>query len=521
MTDRFSNPLKNLMHDIPAGLVVFLVAIPLCLGIAMASGASMFSGIVSGVVGGIVVGTLSGSHVSVSGPAAGLTTIVLVNIEKLGAFETFLCAVIIAGVLQVLLGFLKAGTIGNFFPSSVIKGMLAAIGIILILKQIPHALGYDRDFEGDEGFIQPDGENTLTELISAWNYLSPGAILICLLSFFVLISWEKSFIKKRAWIRLLPAPLIVVVFSILINTLFINFIPQLAISKDHLVSLPSFNSVKEFGNHLSFPDFSSLLHVNVYIVGLTIAVVASLESLLSIEAGDQLDVYKRKTPLDRELKAQGVGNMVSGLLGGLPITSVIVRSSVNVSSGAKTKASAITHGFLLLIAVFTIPQWLNLIPLSALASILIITGYKLANPSIFKSIFSKGWSQFLPFLITIIAIVFTDLLIGIGIGLIVGLYFVLRSNFNEAISLTNDDDLNYLLKLNKDVSFLNKSVLRKALDTIPNNATLIIDGGNTQFIDHDIIETLENFQQHASIRNIEVEIKKNSASRHHFFNHNN
>jgi MFS superfamily sulfate permease-like transporter len=514
-----SNPLKNLGYDLPSSLVVFLVALPLCLGIALASGAPIFAGIIAGVVGGIVIGSLSGANLSVSGPAAGLTTIVISSIESLGSFDAFLCAVVLAGIFQVILGFLKAGAIGNFFPSAVIKGMLAAIGIILILKQIPHAFGYDRDFEGDESFTQADGENTFSEILQAWDYLTPGALLICFLSLLLIMFWESSRIKNHRFLRFIPAPLLVVALGILLNSLFVYAAPNLIIGSEHLVNIQVSGSAASFLSQLNLPDFSQLYNTNIYVVAITIAIVASLETLLSIEAGDKLDPFKRKTPLNRELKAQGIGNVVSGLLGGLPITSVIVRSSANIASGARTKASTISHGVLLLLAVSSIPSLLNLIPLASLASILILTGYKLAKPSIFKTMYRNGLSQFLPFVVTILAIIFTDLLIGIGIGLAVGLFFVLRSNFHEAISITEDKG-NYLLRLNKDVSFLNKSLLRTYLDKVPNGATLIIDGGHSRFVDHDIIETIEDFMLNALNKDINVEIKKSFSASNDFFKKN-
>lgn len=509
-----SNPYKNLGHDLPASLVVFLVALPLCLGIALASGASMFSGIIAGVVGGIVIGAFGGSNLSISGPAAGLTTIVLASVEKLGTFEAFLCAVMMAGVLQFLLGWLKAGSIGNFFPSSVIKGMLAAIGIILILKQVPHALGYDRDFEGDESFTQADGENTFTEIFTSLDYFTPGAILICIVSLALLIGWERPGIKTNSLLRLVPAPLLVVVVGVVLNAFFNAYVPGLAVLPEHLVSIRTADTASDFFAQVSRPDFSILANTQVYVVAFTIAIVASLETLLSIEASDKLDPYKRKTPLNKELKAQGIGNFVSGFLGGLPVTSVIVRSSANVAAGARTRMSAIIHGVLLAVSVLLIPTVLNLIPLASLAAILLTVGYKLAKPAVFKTMFQHGTSQFIPFVVTLLAIVFTDLLVGIGIGLLVGLYFVVRTNFQEAISVTNDNDNNYLLKLNKDVSFLNKSVLREAFEKIPPGATLIIDGGHSQFIDHDISETIADFLQTAPSRGIEVDIKKNFALHH-------
>jgi MFS superfamily sulfate permease-like transporter len=514
--EKISNPFKNLGFDMPASVVVFLVALPLCLGIALASGAPLVSGIIAGVVGGVVIGSLSGSNLSVSGPAAGLTTIVLSSIQQLGSFELFLCAVVLAGVMQIGLGYLKAGAIGNFFPSAVIKGMLAAIGIILILKQVPHALGYDRDFEGDESFTQRDGENTFTEIITAFDYLTPGAIIVCIISLSIIITWEMRPVKTKRFFRYFPAPLAVVIVGMLFNQMFKQYFPALLIESEHLVSIPSFFSGEGFMSQLYSPDWAGIFNSSVITTAFTIAIVASLETLLSIEAADKLDPYKRITPLNRELKSQGVGNLVSGLLGGLPITAVIVRSSANISSGARTKASTIIHGLLLLISVLTIPSLLNKIPYACLAAILLYTGYKLAKPSLFIDMYRQGFSQFIPFMVTLAAIVFTDLLMGIGIGLLVGIYFVLKTNFHEAITVTSSGD-NFLLKLNKDVSFLNKLLLRQSFEKIPDGATLIIDGGSSQFIDHDIVETIRDFMLNAPNRGIKVEVKRTYSANHSFF----
>jgi MFS superfamily sulfate permease-like transporter len=504
---------KNLKYDLPASLTVFLVALPLCLGIALASGAPMFSGLIAGVVGGVVVGFFSGSNLSVSGPAAGLTTIVLSSIQELNSFQVFLAAVVMAGFLQLILGYLKAGTIGHFFPSAVIKGMLAAIGLILILKQIPHALGYDRDFEGDESFFQDDGENTFTEIIASFDYMSTGAIAISAVSFVILLLWDKLPLKKLGPLQFIPPSLLVVITGIVINQLFILYAPDVAIQQEHLVSV----SLGE--TSFQFPDWSGLSNPQIYVVAVTIALVASLESLLSIEATDKLDPYKHITPLNRELKAQGIGNMVSGLLGGLPVTAVIVRSSANVTAGARTKVSTIVHGILLATAVISIPSLLNMIPLSCLAAILITIGYKLASPTQFKKLFKQGYDQFIPFVVTILAILFSNLLLGIGIGICVGLLFVLKTNYQQDITIVNDGD-NYLLKLTKDVSFLNKAILRKTLQSIPENSYVLIDGSQAQFVDHDIIDTLEDFVSSAPNRNIDVEVKKIVSAPHEFFRKN-
>ncbi|MFZ6009971.1 MAG: SulP family inorganic anion transporter [Bacteroidota bacterium] len=511
MTKDQSNPLKNLAHDLPSGLVVFLVALPLCLGVALASGAPLFAGIISGMVGGIVVGLLSGSALSVSGPAAGLTTIVLSSITSMGSFDAFLTTVCLAGVVQLTLGFLKAGAIGNYFPASVIKGMLAAIGLILVLKQIPHAVGYDKDFEGDTSFSQIDGENTFSVLLSALNYLNFGALVICLISLAISIVWDKPWMKKMKFTTLVPSPLVVVGVGIALNELFKSSFPGLAITTEHLVSLPIAKDLQAFASQFSFPDFSVLLHKSTWTVAFTIAIVASLESLLSIDAVDKLDPHKRITPLNQELKAQGAGNLVSGLLGGLPITAVIVRSSANISAGAKTKASAIIHGILLFLTVLLIPTLLNKIPLASLAAILLMVGYKLTKPEIAISMYKKGKDQFIPFVVTIVAIVLTDLLIGIFIGIAVGLVFVLKTNFHQAIFVVNEGS-NYLVRLNKDVSFLNKALLRKTFREIPEGSYVMIDGARSTFIDQDILETISDFRESATNRNIQIELKQSALA---------
>jgi MFS superfamily sulfate permease-like transporter len=499
----------NLRHfwssDFPASVVVFLVALPLCLGIALASGAPLFSGLIAGIVGGVVVGALSGSSVSVSGPAAGLTTIVAAAILDLGSFQAFLLSIVLAGLIQIGLGFARAGTIGHFFPSSVIKGMLAAIGLILILKQIPHAIGYDEDFEGDESFFQADGQNTFTELLNAVDYISPGAIAISVICLLILIIWNKNMLQRFRFFRLVPAPLGAVGIGILLNLLFNSLMPYFAIDARHLVSVPALLGSSGSSSFFVFPDFSLLSNPKIYIAAITIAIVASLETLLSIEACDKMDPSHQITPLNRELKAQGVGNLVSGLLGGLPVTSVIVRSSANINSGARTKASAISHGLILLIALLTIPGFLNLIPLSCLAAILLLVGYKLTKFSLYKEMYAKGSSQFYPFLITIVAILFTDLLKGVFLGIVVALFFILKTNFQKAIITVHSED-NYLIKFSKDVSFMHKASLRNALVKVPNETRLLIDGSKSHFIDEDILETIEDYIESAKSKQIEVEI---------------
>jgi MFS superfamily sulfate permease-like transporter len=507
---------KNAGADIPSSIVVFLVALPLCLGVAVASDAAPITGIIAGMVGGMVIGFLSGSQLSVSGPAAGLTAIVASAIGKLPTYEVFLVAVVLAGAFQLILGFAKAGVIGDFIPNSVIKAMLAAIGLILILKQFPHLVGYDVDPEGDESFLQKDNENTFSEIFNALQRFTPGAIIIGLISVGILILFEQRAIKKNRIFQLIPGPLVVVAAGILLNILFKTFYPDLALAKEHLVQLDIFNNPIQFFSALPSPDFSGILNKDVFIIAITIAIVASLETLLSIEAVDKIDPQKRISPTNRELKAQGIGNMVSGLLGGLPVTSVIVRSSANVSSGAVSKLSSITHGVWLMLTVLFIPGLLNLIPLSALAAILILTGYKLAKISIFKEYYKKGWNQFIPFIVTVVAILLTDLLVGILIGLMVGLYFVLRTNFKSSI-FTIKDEHRYLIRFRKEVTFLNKAALKANLEKIPDNTSVLIDATKSEFIDNDIVDLVNDFIINAETRGIRVYIKyAGSESRNYF-----
>ena len=505
MAPRAKDYIKGLPYDIPSSIVVFLVALPLCLGVALASNAPLFSGIIAGITGGIVVGLFSRSHLSVSGPAAGLTAIVGAAILSMSSFETFLVSVVICGVFQVIFGFLRAGVVGDYVPGSVIKGMLAAIGLILILKQFPHLIGYDKNYEGDESFLQYDSDNTFSGIVHAFGHISFAAAvtgIVCLLFFF---AWEKWSPKKGIW-KIIPAPLLVVLSGIGINEVFKSSGSAYSIDPEHLVNLPLASSPKEFFSFFSSPDWDQIFTKQVWVTGITLALVASLESLLSIEAVDDLDPYQRVTPTNRELKAQGIGNIVSGLLGGLPVTSVIVRSSANVNAGARTKMSTIYHGILLLLCVALIPHLLNLIPKAALAAVLIFTGYKLAKPALFFSFYKKGWDQFLPFCITIAAILFSDLLTGVLIGIATGLFFVMRSNFRTAVVVVNDTN-NYLFRLRKDVSFLNKPIIKKKLEEVPEFASVLIDATRADFIDKDVAETIEDFKLHAPLKSIRVEVK--------------
>ena len=503
------NLFSNLKSDFASGLVVFLVALPLCLGIALASGAPLFSGIISGIVGGIIVGFLSQSHLSVSGPAAGLTAIVLTAITDLGSFNAFLLAVLLAGLIQLILGFIKAGSISNYFPNNVIEGMLAGIGVIIILKQIPHAFGYDPDFEGDESFFQPDGQNTFSEIFNIFDHIQLGSIVIAAISLAILILWNKVDHLKK--IKLIPPALVAVIVSILLNEFFIQSGSNLAIVKEHLVSLPVPTTLEEFKNIIVTPDFTAISNSKVWIVAITIAIVASIETLLCIEASDRMDTQKRYTNTNIELKAQGIGNIISSLLGGLPMTSVVVRTSANNTAGAKSKMSAIIHGVLLLVSVLAIPSILNKIPLATLAAVLLLVGYKLANPLTIKHFWEKGKYQFIPFIATFGAVVFTDLLKGVALGMIISVIFVLKGNMKRAYHFKkeeyHDGDIIHI-DLAQEVSFLNKADIKTTLSEIPENAFVTINASNTVYIAHDILTLITEFAEvNAKELNIDVKLE--------------
>lgn len=501
---------KNIKSDLPASIVVFFVALPLCLGIALASGAPLFAGIIAGIVGGIVVGMASGSPLGVSGPAAGLAVIVMGAIATLGSWETFLLAVVLAGVIQLILGYLKLGTIAYYFPSSVIKGMLSGIGLLIILKQIPHAFGYDADFEGDLAFAQPDGQNTFSELFHMLNFITPGAIVISLIALFILIFWEQVLMKKSKVFGMINGPLVAVLSGILLNILYQSGQLPFSLSPKQVVQIPVASSFGDFLSQFTLPDFTQLNNPQVYVIAFVLAIVASLETLLCVEATDKLDPYKRITPTNRELKAQGLGNIISGLIGGLPLTQVIVRSSANISFGGKTKLSAIIHGFFLLISAITIPIFLNMIPLATLASILLIVGYKLAKPTLFKSVYKQGLEQFIPFIATIVGILFTDLLKGIAIGMVFAIFYLLRNNFKNPFYLLKNgkkEGEEHVITLSEEVSFLNKGSILQMLNHIPSNSTVIIDGTNTKSIHFDVTEIIQNYMVNAQTKGIKVELK--------------
>lgn len=533
---------KNIGSDLKAGLVVFLVALPLCLGISVAQGVNPLAGLIAGIVGGIVVALISGSNLSVSGPAAGLTATVLaalypsqfgLNIPAL-TFDQFLTAILIAGCFQVLLGVFRAGVIGHYIPVSVIKGMLSGIGVILVVKQIPHLFGYDKNPEGDFQFIQMDGRNSFTELIHMINYITPGAAFIGLFSIVLLILWNTKFIKKNKILSAIPGPLLVVCSAVLINFLFkLYFADSLLVYGLHLVDMPNLSSLEELKANIHYPEFGALRDSHVWVIGISLGLIASIESLLGVEAVDKLDPDFHITPTNRELVAQGIGNIICGLIGGIPVTSVIVRSSANVSAGAKTKMASIFHGILLLVAIFLIPSILELIPLSALAAVLIFTGWRLAKPTAgntatlvssialipsllkikygdvekHKAIVSNGLAQFLPFVITLVVMLFTDLLKGVAVGLFVGIIFILRQNFKDPFRLlsdTIDGQKNYFIRLQQNVTFINKGKFIEFFQSVEPGSRVSIDGGRSTFIDRDVLEAITEFKYSAHLKNIEV-----------------
>lgn len=499
---------KNLKADFSASIVVFLVALPLCLGIALASGAPLFSGIIAGIIGGIVVGLASGSQLGVSGPAAGLAVIVLNAINELGSWEAFLLAVVLSGFIQIIFGYAKAGFIAYFFPSSVIKGMLSGIGLLIIFKQIPHAIGYDRDFMGDYAYLQLNGETTISAILYSLHHISLAAIIISVTSILLLILWELVLAKKHRIFQLIQGPLVVVILGVIFNLLFKNWFDGLSLNSEHLVNLPISNNLYQFFSYLTFPDLNAITNYKVWETATVMAIIASLETLLCVEATDKLDPYKRITPTNKELKAQGLGNILSGAIGGLPITQVIVRSSANITFGAKTKLSAILHGFLLLISAVTIAEYLNLLPLATLAAILIVVGYKLANPLLFKQMYRLGSEQFAPFLATIISILMTDLLKGIIIGLVFGIFYTLKHSYRnsyhikETVVQENGYTKHHIV-LAEEVSFFNKGSIINLLKNIPANSSVIIDCSNSHSISYDIIEIIRDFKKTAKNKNID------------------
>ncbi len=494
----------NLKYDFPAGIAVFLIAIPLSLGIALASGAPLFSGLIAGIISGIIVAPLSGSALGISGASAGLAVIVVSSIEKLG-FNGFLLALAVAGLIQIIMGIIKAGVIAYYFPSSVINGMLAGIGIILLIKQIPHAMGYDRDYEGDTAFFQPDSHSSFSELINMLDYSSPVAIMISIISLAILILWEQPFMKKYRFFQLFQGVLIAIIAGMLINQGLHNFYPELALTGNHLVMLPALQNTVDLLNQLHYPDFSQYGNPAIYQTALTLAIVASLTTLLSVEAVDKMDPYKRATSANRELIAQGIGNACCGLSGGLPLAQVIVRSSINIQSGARTKASGVICGILLLIAVIFIPALLNKIPLASLASVLLVVGFKLAGPQVFMKMYKAGMYHFIPFCVTILGMFFTDLLIGLAIGLTTALFSILLENYKSAFYFNESHIGNKtILRLSEHVSFLNKANIQQTFEQLPVDSEVIIDATRSKYIDYDVFEIIENFKIEARRKHIKL-----------------
>ncbi len=503
--------LNELKYDLPASIVVFFVAVPLCLGIALASGAPLFAGIIAGIIGGIVVGFASGSALGVSGPGNGLTILVLTSISALdGSWPAFLTAVVLAGIMQFLLGFFEVGFIAYFFPSSVIKGMLAGIGLLIILKQIPHALGYDKDVEGDFSFLQADGETTLSALGAAFDVFTPGAALISVVSIAILMLWDVFLIKRHKIFQVIQGSLVSIVLGIALNVCYQRGWLGLTLSPDQLVNIPVPKDLGDFFGQFTFPDFSSLARAEAWKAAVLITIIASLETLLSVEAADRLDPYKRTTPPNRELMAQGLGNILAGLCGGLPITQVIVRSSVNISFGARTKLSAILHGAFIFISALTLAELLNMIPLASLAAILIVVGYKLTRPALYSEMYRSGWEQFIPFLATIIGMVMTDLLKGISIGMAFGIFFTLRQSYinshiwNDAVSTEEGHEVHHIV-LAEELSFFAKASLLNTLSKIPQNAHVIIDASKTRSMAFDVLQLIKEYKLSAQTRNINVE----------------
>ena len=499
---------KHIKQDLPASIVVFFVALPLCLGIALASGAPLFSGIIAGIVGGIVVGMASGSRLGVSGPAAGLAVIVFDAIATLGSWELFLCAVVLAGVFQIALGYLRAGFVAYFFPTSVITGMLTGIGLLIILKQLPYLLGWHADFLGEQAFQQFNGENTFSAITHAISQISLPALLISAFSLALLVVWDKYLTPKHKIFQLIQGPIVVVLLGI-VFTVILNQ-ASAPLSVDQLVSLPVISSFTDLTNEMAFPAFEQMFSLDVLTVAAVMAIVASIETLLSVEATDKLDPQRNTTPTNRELKAQGLGNIFSGLLGGLPVTQVIVRSSANIAFGAKSKLSAIMHGFFLLIAVVAIGGLLNLIPLASLAAVLIIVGYKLAKPATFSVMYRAGWEQFLPFMATIIVMLGTDLLSGVIAGLAVSVFFTLKHSYKNSFhfrdTVENQNDLEtHHIVLAEEVSFFNKPSILKKLNSLPENSKVILDFTNSKSVAFDVIELVKDFSAKAHHRNISVE----------------
>jgi MFS superfamily sulfate permease-like transporter len=515
---------KNLKNDFPASIVVFFVALPLCLGIALASGAPLLSGLIAGVIGGIVVGLISGANLGVSGPAAGLAAIVATSIADLGSFEIFLVAVVLAGIIQILFGVLKFGIIGYYFPNSVILGMLSGIGIIIILKQIPHLFGYDAEPMGADEFVEASGETTFSAITHILGNITPGSVIIGILGITLILFWEHILSKKSKIFQIIQGPIAAVLLGTLLKLIFDQY-PGLSVKDIHLVSVPVTNQLNELAGLITFPEFSAITNPKVITIAFTIALVASLETLLCVEATDKMDPDKNTTPTNRELLAQGTGNILSGMIGGLPVTQVIVRSSANIQSNAKSRLSTMLHGIWLLLAVLVLPKMLNHIPLAVLAAILILVGYKLAKPTLFRKMWNKGWTQFIPFIATVAVIIAKDLLWGIFVGLFIGIIVILIKSYQNSLFLHIDkeDSKSVKMVLAEEVTFLNKGAISKQLSSLPSGITLELDVRKSKYIDSDVLDIFEDFSVQAKIKNITVKLRSergdeiNPTNYHEFF----
>jgi len=501
-----TNRLSSIKSDFSASVIVFFIAIPLCLGIAHASGAPLFSGIIAGIIGGIVVGAISGSQLGVSGPAAGLVAVVISSLALLdNSWQAFLLSVVVAGILQVIAGMIGWGLIAYYLPSSVIKGMLSGIGLVIIMTQIPYALGIESFIESTNFIVEANQLDAISSLLAPVKSINPAAFLISILGFFILLVWEQFLLPRYKIFKVLQGPLMVVVLGIILNFCYQEQIIPFTLQPNQMVNIPISNGVLGFFNLLVYPDFSQITNFRIYQIGFVIALIASIETLLCVEATDKLDPRKRVTPTSRELIAQGVGNICSGLIGGLPITQVIVRSSANITFGAQTKLSAILHGVLILICVFTIPHVLNLIPLAALAVILIMIGYKLTRPAIYVEMYEAGWEQFIPFITTVLGIIFYSLLAGVAIGMAVGIFIIIRHNYRNSHHIMKDHEkLHYRINLAEEVSFLNKGSILKELKNLPDNSTVLINAKKSKYIDYDVLEIINNFSKTAKDKNINV-----------------
>ena len=507
---------STLASDLPSAVAIFFIALPLCIGIALASGATIFSGLLSGILGATIAGSLSKSPLAVTGPAAGMAAVLLFIIQDVGSFQALLVAILLSGVLQIIYGYFRFAIVGHFFPYTIVKGLIAGIGTILVLKQIPHALGDDADYAGDVSFFQDDKHNTFTEIYEALIHVSPVAVTISISCLLLILVLDKKRFNSGKWLVFIPTPLLAVLLGIFINGIAQKYFPDLALSGNHLVGVPR---VSELSSVFTFPDWNILTNKSIYLWALVLSLVASLETLLAIEAADKLDPHRRITPLNHEIMVQGATNIACGLVGALPVTTVIVRTSANIRAGARSKMSVILHGVILALSILLFPSFLQKIPLASLAAVLIVLGYNLMRIEVWREIYNQGKNQFIPFAVTVVGIILTNLFIGVFIGTLVSVFFVLKSNFQSVMLMVNKNN-SYLIKFTKDISFFNKPTLVKKLEAVPNNSSLLLEGSQVGFIDHDIIELLNDYQKNAVSKNITVEVKKTRHALHPFFKSN-